>query len=186
MKKTLKALLLLPAMAMLTACSSDDSDTWDDYAEWREANISWLEEQAALTDSKGQPIYTKVTPTWNSNAYVLMRWFNDTTANRDNLRPLLTSTVDVKYYGRLYNDQPFDSSYARTVPADSIYRCQISSTIGGWIIAMERMHVGDSVEVLIPYQQAYGSQSSGSYILPYSALRFNIKLVDVAGEYIKP
>ena len=50
---------------------------------------------------------------------------------------------------------------------------------------MERMHVGDTVEVLVPYAQGYGSSSQGK-IKPFSALRFNIKLVDIAGEYIRP
>lgn len=179
--------ILIPVLAILSSCSSgDDSSTWDDYAEWREANISWLDDHETLTDNNGDPVYTKVVPAWNTNAYILMKWYNDTMKTKDNLRPLYTSTVDVKYIGRLYNNVAFDSSFTSTEPADSLYRTSVSNTINGWIIAMERMHVGDSVEILVPYEQGYGANSQGNYIKPYSALKFDIKLVDVAGEYIRP
>lgn len=185
-----KLLFMLPLLALVfAACSSDDDDiddVWEKYADWREVNDQWIEDQAELTNPDGSKVYTKVVPEWNKNAYVLMRWHNDTTQTQNNLRPLYTSTVDVKYIGRLYDDQPFDSSYVRTEPADSIYRCRVSSNITGWVIAMERMHVGDSVTVLIPYTVGYGSKSQGSYIKPYSTLQFGIKLVDIPGEYIRP
>lgn len=172
--------------AALASCNSDDdSNVWDQYADWRELNTKWIEEQAALTDTDGKPLYTKVVPKWNANAYVLMRWFNDTTKTSGNFVPLYTSTVDVKYYGQLYNNEPFDSSYNSVTPGDSLFRCTPGSVIKGWAIALERMHVGDSVEVLIPSEQAYGSSTSGK-IQPYSALNFKIKLVNVAGEYILP
>lgn len=174
------------SMGLATSCSNDDDgDVWDDYADYREANEEWIAEQASLTDADGNPVYTKVVPAWNKNAYVLMRWFNDTTATASNLRPLYTSTVDVKYYGRLYDDEPFDSSYLSLAPADSVVRFRLNSLVSGWTIAMERMHVGDTVEVLIPYAFAYGSSSQGK-VTPFSSLKFNIKLVNVAGEYIRP
>ncbi|MDE6074493.1 MAG: FKBP-type peptidyl-prolyl cis-trans isomerase, partial [Muribaculaceae bacterium] len=52
-------------------------------------------------------------------------------------------------------------------------------------IALEKMHVGDSVEVIIPYQAGYGASSSGS-ILPYSTLRFGIKLVNIPYYEVRP
>lgn len=165
----------------------DDDDNKDNeaYENWLDLNLEWLGKQAELKDSSGKPVYTRVVPGWNSNAYVLMRWFNDTTLTAGNLRPLYTSTVDCKYIGRLYNDQPFDSSYRNITPADSIFRTRLTDVIPGWTIAFERMHVGDSVEVIVPFAQGYGTQWSGN-IPPYSVLRFNIKLVDVYAEYFKP
>ena len=50
---------------------------------------------------------------------------------------------------------------------------------------MMNMHVGDTVQILIPYQSAYGSSSSGS-VLPYSALRFNVRLEDIPDYEIRP
>lgn len=173
-------------LGLASSCSNDDNkDVWDEYADYREANDAFMAEQEALTDAQGKPVYTKVIPAWNKNAYVLMRWFNDTTATEGNLRPLYTSTVDVKYYGRTYDDIPFDSSYLSLTPADSVVRFKLNSVITGWAIAMERMHVGDTVEVVVPYNFAYGSSSQSS-LKPFSALRFNIKLVNVAAEYIRP
>lgn len=175
------------AAALLAACSDDDNgNTWEKYADWRELNVNWVDEMAAMSRPDGKALYTKVVPEWNTNAYVLMRWYNDTTLTSKNLRPLYTSTVDVKYYGQLYNKEPFDSSYLRVSPADSIFRTRASDVIKGWTIALERMHVGDSVEVIVPWQQGYGSASQGALILPYSALKFQIKLVDIPGEYIRP
>lgn len=179
-------MLACAAALGFAACSDDDeSDLWEEYADYREANVAFMEEHEALKGADGKPVYTRVVPAWNKDAYVLMRWFNDTTATKGNLTPIYTSTVDVKYYGRTYQDEPFDSSYLSLAPADSVVRFQLNSVIAGWTIAMERMHVGDSVEVLVPYQQAYGSTAS-DVILPYSALKFNIKLVNVAGEFVRP
>lgn len=185
--KIFKTLIIavLPLVA-LPSCMDEAKDKWETYADWRETNENWINELAASINENGDKVYTKVVPAWNKNAYVLMRWHNDTMETCGNLRPLYTSTVDVKYIGKLYNDQPFDSSYVSVTPADSIFRTLVSNTITGWQIAMERMHVGDSVTVIVPYEQGYGAASQGAYIKPYSALQFGIKLVDVAGEYIKP
>ena len=41
------------------------------------------------------------------------------------------------------------------------------------------MYVGDSAEIICPYNMAYGESYVSSLIQPYSALRFNVRLVDV-------
>lgn len=179
-------ILCMAAIISLPSCNLDDNDKQQEvYDNWRELNEAFMNDMAGKLGSDGQKLYTKVVPAWNTNAYVLMRWFNDTAETRGNLRPLYTSTIDCKYHGRLYDDVPFDSSYLNVSPADSIFRTKLSNVISGWTIAFERMHVGDSVEVIIPYTQGYGSQWSGS-IPPYSSLIFNIKFTDVVAEYIRP
>lgn len=180
MKKILLILLALPLVCSFFACSDDEEqNTWETYKDWREDNEAWLLEQAAREETPGKAYYTRVVPSWNSGVYVLMHWFNDREQTKDNLVPLLTSTVDVKYHGRLYNDEPFDSSYLRTEPADSIFRTKLTAVVEGWAIALQHMHVGDSVEVVIPQNLGYGASGSGQYIKPYSALIFGIKLVDI-------
>jgi FKBP-type peptidyl-prolyl cis-trans isomerase FklB len=47
------------------------------------------------------------------------------------------------------------------------------------------MHVGDSVEVVIPYQLGYGTTITGS-IPPYSMLKFNMRLVDIPYYQARP
>ena len=131
-----------------------------------------------VVDEKGNPIYTKVVPSWDHSIYVLMKYYNDTSLNRDAQSPYQTSTVDVIYKGMLYDGTPFDSSYLRT---DSIYRTQVKQNIKGWIIALEQMKVGDSCRVIIPQTLGYGAQYMSSLILPYTTLVFDMKLVDIPG-----
>ncbi len=184
MKKLLIVVITAVTLGIVSACSSDNN-TWADYTEWREANDAWILAQAELRDADGNLFYTKVVPEWDKNAYVLIHFFNDRKATEGNLSPLYTSTIDVKYYGRLYNDEPFDSSYTQVASyGDSIFRCQLSELVTGWAIAMEKMRVGDSARVVIPYQQGYYSTSQGS-VPPYSCLSFDIKLVDIPYYEIK-
>lgn len=190
LNSTLRALLasLLAAMAgmMLQGCNDDDdnTNTWDRYKDWREENTAFFDEQKFLIEN-GQAYYQTVSPAWNSSAQILMRWLNDRSLTEGNLTPLLTSTVDVKYKGWLCNDVPFDSSYNLRTNGDSIFRTQLTSLISGWTIALQYMHVGDSCRIVVPYQLAYGAQSSGK-ILPYSTLTFDIKLVDIPYYEVRP
>lgn len=186
MKKLPFILFIVIAVSyVISSCSVNNEDTWTEYADWRNANNAWIEAKQAETTSTGELYYTKVVPSWNSQAYVLIHYFNDTTLTQNNLKPLYTSTCDLKYYGTMYEGTAFDSSYTSTSPADSIYRSYLPDEISGWAIALMNMHVGDSCEVIIPYDLAYGSYSSGS-VYPYSHLKFGIKLVDIPGFVIKP
>jgi FKBP-type peptidyl-prolyl cis-trans isomerase FklB len=187
MKRLPLILMLTLVLAfVISSCSLNSDDTWNKYEDWRNANDAWLTAQAAKTNADGSKYFTKVVPTWDSQSYVLLHFFNDTTKTQKMLKPLYTSTVDVKYEGRLYNYEEFDSSYSNTTPADSLFRTSVSDVIGGWAIALMDMHIGDSCEVVIPYSIAYGSSgstSSSTTIDPYSNLHFFIKLVDIPGYY---
>ena len=163
-------ILAVVAITMLDSCLG--KNVYDEYKDWREKNDEWFQRQA----SSGQ--YTQITASWDPSAKVLMRWHNDTMLTKDNLKPLISSTVDVKYRLRLYDDTAVDSSYNLTSPADSIYRAVISQNVEGWMIALTHMHVGDSCTVVIPYHQGYGSSSTGS-IKPFTNLIFDLKLVDI-------
>lgn len=180
-----KLLFLISAVgfvvSMFTVSSCKDDNTWSDYSEWRDANNEWLIQQGALLGEDGEAFYIRVVPEWNKSAYVYMHYFNDRSLTEGNLSPMYTSTVSVKYIGRLYNSEPFDSSYTAV---DSLFTTGLDGVIPGWAIALENMRVGDSARVIIPYQQAYGVSSMGT-ILPYSALQFDIKLVDIPYYEIK-
>lgn len=173
--------LLLPAiataiLASMAACNSDD--TWSEYEEWRQTNDQWFQSQLNLQESDGSLFYTRLAPQWDKTSYILIHYFNDRTLTEGNLSPLYTSTVNVKYIGRLYNGEPFDSSYVNTTYGDSIFQTKLSDVIAGWTIALEDMRVGDSARIVIPQGLAYGGSSQG-IIQPYSALEFDIKLVDI-------
>jgi FKBP-type peptidyl-prolyl cis-trans isomerase FklB len=164
-------IMAVVAITMLDSCLGNN--VYDEYKEWREKNDEWLQQQKA----SGQ--YKLVTASWDPSAQVLMRWHNDTMLTRNNLKPLITSTIDVKYKLALYDGTPVDSSYYMTTPADSIYRSMINENVEGWMIALTHMHVGDSCTVIIPYQQGYGSTNRSDVLVPYSNLIFNVKLVDI-------
>lgn len=159
---------------LMAACGSDDN--WNDYKDWRVANNIWYEEQVALTDDAGNPFYTKLNPTWLKNSGVLIHYFNDRSATAGKLSPYLTSTVKVKYKGSLYDGTVFDSTAVSG--ADTVSTFAVSGVIKGWQVALLDMHVGDTAEVVIPFPMGYGESGSNS-ILPYSSLKFGIKLVDI-------
>lgn len=167
---------VLAAAALLASCESDEIRNWNDFAEWREANDNWLHEMTVTGK------YTKVVPEWNEDLNVLMRWENDRELTKDNLTPLYTSSVKVKYKGWLYDGTPFDSSY---VYSDSCVTLLPSGLIDGWVIALEKMHVGDKVEIIVPYSAAYGTASYGA-VNPYSNLRFELELRDIPEYEVRP
>lgn len=187
MKKLPYLLILIVAFAFVQSCKLDPDDAkdrWEYYKEWREANELWLQEQINKKVD-GVQYYRKVVPQYDANAYVLIHYFNDRSQTLGNLSPIFTSTCDIKYYGRTYDNEQFDSSYLLTQNGDSIFRCTGASVIPGMAIALNDMRVGDSCEVIIPYQQAYGSTGNGS-IKPYSNLIFSMKLVDIPAYEKKP
>lgn len=175
MRKLLLYVIVALAAVGVTSCLG--SSVEDKFKDWRESNDEWFSQQKA-----NKSFYTTVTAPWDVNAQVLMHWYNDTMLTRDNLRPYYTSSVWVKYRGVTKDDEPFDSSYLRTSPADSIFPCTLNSgVIEGWAVAVTRMHVGDSCRVVIPYSLGYGSYMMSSVVLPYTNLVFDIKLVDIVG-----
>ncbi len=175
--KILKPILPLIAVVGLCACNKTDYEKiLDEYEEWREVNDVWLHEQTVTGK------YTRITPEWNRDINVLMRWMNDTTKTSQNLVPLYTSTVSVKYKGWLYDGTSFDSTYSYT---DSVVTLKPSGLIDGWKIALENMHVGDKVELIVPYSAGYGSSGSGA-VPPFSNLRFEMELRDIPTYELRP
>lgn len=164
------AALVTIVLSFASCKKTDEEKVWDKYKEWRETNDNWFNEQ--LVSGR----YSRVVPEWNREAQILMRWLNDTTLTSGNLVPYYNSTVTVKYRGTLYNGEPFDSSYAQT---DSIVTMKPQGLIDGWVIALERMHVGDKVEIIVPYESGYGASTSNEKIPPYSMLRFDLELRDI-------
>lgn len=190
MKKILLLFFLIPFLGYVTiSCSDDDKTTWEEYETWRNENETWLNQMARLETDEGKAYYERIVPEWNPAVYILMHYHNDKALTAGNYVPMETSTVRVKYSGRLYNaTEPFDSSYSNrsTILGDSIFETKVTGVIQGWQIALQNMHVGDSVTVLIPYNVGYGANTTIADIPPYSALKFDIKLVDIPYYEVKP
>ncbi|MBD5224649.1 MAG: FKBP-type peptidyl-prolyl cis-trans isomerase [Bacteroidales bacterium] len=184
----MKKLIFAPVAALALAVGSSactettGADTWENYREWRESNNSWVLEQEGLLDENGDLFYTKIVPDWDKGSYVLMHWFNDRNETAGNLTPFVTSWISASYDLYLSTDVLVDTSEGLD---DDVFTSQLSSLIKGWRIAMLEMHVGDTVQVVVPYLSGYGSVASGN-VPPYSALRFNMRLKDIPGYEIRP
>lgn len=165
----------------ITACGDDDDDqdNWKKYEQWRLDNQAYIDDMAAKKGADGKPLFTSITPSYNPAGTFLMRFIGDPAENADNLQPLYTSTATVNYTVHLYDGTRIDSA--------ANYTSQLSSPslISGWSETITRMHVGDSVESILPYNLAYGASGNTS-VLPYSTLRFNIKLVDIPQYEVRP
>jgi FKBP-type peptidyl-prolyl cis-trans isomerase FklB len=86
-----------------------------------------------------------------------------------------TDRVRVHYTGRLIDGTVFDSSVERGQPAEF----PVNGVIAGWIEALQLMPVGSKWELYIPQELAYGEHGAGSSIPPYSALIFEVELLDI-------
>ena len=84
--------------------------------------------------------------------------------------PNRNSVVTVHYTGKTINGKTFDSSLSGVAPA-----FRLRELIPGWIIALQKMHVGDKWEIYIPAEQGYGRFSQPG-IPGGSTLIFTIEL----------
>lgn len=89
----------------------------------------------------------------------------------DGQSPKPSSVVTVHYTGKTINGKTFDSSRSGVAPA-----FRLRDLIPGWIIAIQKMHVGDRFEVYIPAEQGYGKFSQPG-IPGGSTLIFDIELL---------
>lgn len=191
MKKILYCFIaLFVASAAFTACNDDDddkvdsSDYWNRYRDNREKCEAFYQEQKNLTNPDGSKYYEVLNPLWDNGAEILIHWFNDRSKTAANLTPMLTSTVTVGYKGWLIDGVGFDSSYTSLGSTASFTLSD--DLIDGWKIALCNMHVGDSVRIVLPYQQGYGVLGRSPSILPYSTLLFDINLVDIPYYEVRP
>lgn len=183
MKKTIFLILvcIVTGLAM-TSCLGDNEPTTVNT--WQEKNDAWMLEKSMEKDADGNPVYERITCPWDPDGYVLMKWHNPRTENEAKLSPLSTSTIDVRYEVSTIDSVMVDNSRSRVNPAPGVYRSVLNKNIGGWIIGLSNMHVGDTCTILIPYTQAYGSVPYNG-LKGYSSLIFNVRLVDIPA-YEKP
>ncbi len=181
--KYLSLLALLVAIPFFNSC--DDPDEYDDlYTEWYNKNVDWLAELENKRNPDGTAYYTRHTAPWDPNSYVLIHYFGE--RNIQNLKPLYTSTVDMRYHVELCDGTGIDSSANIVEPMPGVFRAQLNSgLIAGWPIAVTDMHVGDTCEVIIPFTLGYGVAGAGT-VPPYSNLRFNLRLVDIPYYEARP
>ena len=83
--------------------------------------------------------------------------------------------MKVHYHGTLIDGTVFDSSVRRGEPATF----GVTQVIQGWVEGLQLMPVGSKWKLYIPYQLAYGEQGAGQMIAPYSALIFEVELLEI-------
>ena len=89
--------------------------------------------------------------------------------------PTAESVVSTHYHGTLIDGTVFDSSVERGQPAEF----PVNRVIAGWTEALQMMPAGSKWRLYIPQELAYGSQGSGAKIAPFSALIFDVELLDI-------
>lgn len=89
--------------------------------------------------------------------------------------PGLTDKVKTHYHGTLIDGTVFDSSVDRGEPISF----PVNGVIAGWTEALQLMKVGSKWRLFVPYDLAYGERGSGPQIGPYSALIFEVELLDI-------
>ncbi len=90
-------------------------------------------------------------------------------------KPSASSTVRTHYHGTLIDGTVFDSSVDRGQPAEF----PVNGVIAGWTEALQLMQVGAKYRLFIPHNLAYGERGAGAAIAPYSALVFDVELLDI-------
>ena len=104
---------------------------------------------------------------------VRWRWLNYRASEQ---KPTVADVVTVHYEGKLLDGTVFDSSYARGQPATF----PLGRLVPGWQIAIPRMGVGETIEIAIPADLAYGPVGRGP-IPPNATLVFKVELIGIGG-----
>lgn len=90
-------------------------------------------------------------------------------------QPKATDTVKVHYEGFLTDGTVFDSSIQRGEPISF----PLNGVIAGWTEGLQLMSEGSKYRLYIPYNLGYGEHGAGASIPPYSALIFDVELIEV-------
>ena len=159
----MKKILLLIAMVVggltLTSCSSDDdNEPTVSYEENLKKGQEYLAENAKREG---------VTVTNSGLQYEVLK-------EGEGKSPSATDVVKCHYEGRLIDGMVFDSSYKRGAPSEFA----LNQVIKGWTEGLQLMKEGSKYRFFIPYNLAYGSRGA-SIIPPYSALVFDVELIEV-------
>ena len=90
-------------------------------------------------------------------------------------KPTSTSTVKVHYTGKLISGTVFESSRSNKQPSTQ----RVNGVIKGWSEGLQLMKEGATYRFFIPQELAYGSTYKSELIQPFSALVFDIELVEI-------
>lgn len=89
--------------------------------------------------------------------------------------PKDTDKVKVHYHGTLIDGTVFDSSVDRGEPSEFF----VNQVIKGWTEGLQLMKPGAKYKFFVPQELAYGAQQRGAKIKPFSALVFDVELLEI-------
>lgn len=93
-------------------------------------------------------------------------------------QPVPTSKIKIHYHGTTIDGQVFDSSVDRKEPMES----NANQFIPGFNEGLALMNAGAKYRFFIPQDLAYGAQQRGELIKPFSALIFELELLEIIKE----
>lgn len=125
-----------------------------------EANLRWLEEKSKEEGVQSLP------------KGILYKVIKE--GNLQSESPKVRNVVTAHYTGWTINGKKFDSSRSGAPLV-----CRLRDLIEGWIIAMQKMHIGDRWEVYIPAESGYGNFTQPG-IPAGSTLIFDIELLGIS------
>lgn len=154
MRKIALVLLALPLLFSTTGCIKDNG--------CQDRTIQ--SEQGAID---AYVAANSITPTTHSSGIV----YQITTVGTG-VSPTITSTVAVRYVGKLLDGTVFDSQTGTPV------QFQVGGTVPGFQLGLQLLKEGGTMKLLIPSSLAYGCTGNGP--VPGNAIvYFEIELVDV-------
>lgn len=86
-----------------------------------------------------------------------------------------TSKVKLHYHGTTIDGQVFDSTVDRNEPYETV----ANVFIPGFNEGLAMMKVGSKYKFFIPQELAYGAQQRGQLIKPFSALIFEVEILEI-------
>ena len=93
-------------------------------------------------------------------------------------KPSANTKVKLHYHGTTIDGKVFDSSVDRNQP----YELKVNQFVKGFAEGLQLMNVGAKYTFFIPQELAYGVQDKGPMIKPFSALVFEVELLDILSE----
>lgn len=90
-------------------------------------------------------------------------------------RPTVADDITIHYEGKLIDGTVFDSSYERGEPSTF----PLGRLIPGWQAAIPQMGVGETIEIAIPADMAYGPEGRPPIIPGNATLIFKVELFGI-------
>ena len=185
-KKIYAFLALFCFVISFSSCMDDDTNTIDEA--WKSYNDQQIRDVIANSEYKPLESYSR-------NGFVYWKnteFITDSESPSKSTKitqggtPYFTDSVVVRYEGWYLNSDGskyvFDTTEGDSnAQAGRGFRVGNSGLIDGWVTILQNMTVGEQVEVVIPYQLAYGT-TKYSDIPGYTTLRFNIKLLKIIAD----